>query len=608
MDEYRRSRRSRSRSAEHDNHHRSRSKSDRKKRKEHKHKKSRHRRRRYESEDDYESDSSVSSYSSASSGSDRRHHSKKRKRSKDSKRKHHKRKKDKHKHKRKRRNRDNSRSPSQSASNADPIPVAPPGAHELAHALTKLFTLYPSMASIDEGGIPLLLIQLGRGTEYNLSHMPDRNLAGLLDGVFQSLRVHGMELSNGAWKWGNAPTVNIGRQNGDDLALLRLTRALLNGVALNIDSVQEYEEAQQQQQKQQQKQQQQLPTQQQQLQQHSQMKQASSTNSDGMMKEAPNEEDIKQKKRIERMTSQLLDRFDRPSDNDTSASSSLAGELKGICEVIFSGESVQLDGLENTKLKASLSQLFELVGLELVEIEDEDEEDEDKSATDPDDTNDIAMGYALPDHGIRDAIASKLEEVLRVCRFRSSNGKECAPTSWASTSKNVADTHAAESSDEDDGPAPLGTMAAAKAAKRIRQQINPSTASTGVEEGGREEWMMVPGEHDFLKGISKSDFRGRKFKNSKSKSDAAPAAAINPEVLAEVHAIQQAYQESRGPSLLDAHRQSKAQQQQQDKKSGEWKWNREKNLDDGRRVDKNALHMVLGGASTELKSKFQSGS
>jgi len=601
MDDYHR--RSRSRSAGRDNHHRSRSKSDKRKRKEHKHKKSRHR-RRYESEDEYESHSSMSSNTSASSRSDRRYHSKKRKRSKDSKKKHHKRKKDKHhlKHKRKRRNRDSSRSPSRrspSASNADPIPTAPPGAHELANALKKIFTLYPSMASIDEGGIPLLFIQLGRGTEYNLSHMPDRNLAGLLDGVFQSLRVHGMLLSNGAWKWGNAPRANSGTQNGDDLALLRLTRALLNGVAVNLDSVQEYEKAQQQQL-------QLLHMQQQHTDQQSQMKQASSTNNNGEINEAPNEEDIKQKKRIERMTSQLLDRFDRSNGNDTPASSSLAGELQGICDVILDGESIQLDGIENAKLKASLSQLFQLVGLELVEIEDEDEEDEDKSAPNPDDTEETVMGYALPDHCIRDAIASKLKEVLRVCRYRSSNGAECAPKSWATTSKNVAETHAAESSDEDDGPAPLGTMAAAKAAKRKRQQTNQRTASTGVEEGGREEWMMVPGEHDFLKGISKSDFRGRKFKNSKSKRDTAPAEPINPEVLAEVHAIQQAYQESRGPSLLDAHRQSKAKQQQ-DKTAEEWKWNRDKNLDDGRRVDKNALQMVLGGASTELKSKFQSG-
>jgi hypothetical protein len=117
---------------------------------------------------------------------------------------------------------------------------------------------------------------------------------------------------------------------------------------------------------------------------------------------------------------------------------------------------------------------------------------------------------------------------------------------------------------------------------------------------------MVAGAYDFLKGISNSNFRGRTFKNSKTKSAAAPPAeSINPEVLAEVHAIHQAYEQSRGPSLLDTHRQSK--QQKQEDKQQEWKWNREKNLDDGRRVDKNALHMILGGASTELKSKFQSG-
>jgi hypothetical protein len=445
------------------------------------------------------------------------------------------------------------------------------------------------MALIDEGGIPLLLIQLGRGTEYNLSLMPDRNLAGLLEGVFQSLRVHGMELSNGAWKWGNAPTANSGRQSGDELALLRLTRALLNGVAINLDTVQEYEKMQLLQH---------LQIQQQHGKQQSQMKLSPLTCTNVGTKEALNEEVIKQNKRVERMASQLLDRFDRPNDNHTSAS--LAGELQGICDVILEGESVQLDGIENTKLKASLSQLFQLVGLELVEIEDDEEEDEEKSATNPDDKEVTAMGYALPDNCNRDAIASKLEEVLRVCRFRSSNELEWAPTSWAATHD--------ESSDEDDGPAPLGTIAAAKAAKRKRQEINPRAASIGGKEGGREEWMMVPGEHDFLKGISKSDFRGRTFKNSKSKSEASPAVEpINPEVLAEVHAIQRAYEESRGPSLLDAHRQSKSQQQQQDKTTGEWKWNREKNLDDGRRVDRNALHMVLGGASTELKSKFQSG-
>ena len=567
-------RRSRSRSVDHN---RIRSKSDRRKRykNEHKYKKSR---RLHESED-----------SSSSSRRDRRYRSKKRKRSKDPKRKHHKRKKDKHKRKR---NRDRSCSPRRSKSpSVSNTLAAPQGAHELASALTKLFTLYPSMASIDEGGIPLLLIQLGRGTEYNLSHMPDRNLAGLLGDVFMSMRVHGMEISNGAWKWGNAPPANNGISNGDDLALLRLTRALLNGVNLNLESVKEYEMIQQQQQK--------LAMQQQSCQQ-SEISPASSNGNSVETKQVLNIEDVSQRKRIERMTSQLLDRFGRSAGSSEANSSSLASELEGICEAILEGESVQLDGIENVKLRASLSQLLQLVGLVLVEIEGEDEVDEGKSAG-----SSIDMGYALPDNCSDVTIVSNLKDVLRVCRFRSSYGKECAPILWAGTPQNEPES---QSSDEDVvGPSPLGTVGAI-AAKRNVQQIKPHTTSAGLDKGDREEWMMVPGEHNFLKGISKSDFRGRKFKNSKSSSDAASAAQpINPGVLAEVHAIQQAYQESRGQSLLDAHRQTKVQQQQQDKKKEEWKWSREKNLDDGRRVDKNALQMVLGDASTQLRSKFQSG-
>ena len=40
-------------------------------------------------------------------------------------------------------------------------------------------------------------------------------------------------------------------------------------------------------------------------------------------------------------------------------------------------------------------------------------------------------------------------------------------------------------------------------------------------------------------------------------------------------------------------------------KGNDWSWSRDKDLDEGRRVDKNHLRMVMGGASTELKSKFQ---
>jgi hypothetical protein len=152
-------------------------------------------------------------------------------------------------------------------------------------------------------------------------------------------------------------------------------------------------------------------------------------------------------------------------------------------------------------------------------------------------------------------------------------------------------------------------MAASKAAKRAKQHASTAAASNAKKDDrdGREDWMLTPGEHDFLKGIQSKQMQNRTFKNERNRgqSTAGPVEQINPEVLAEVNAIQQAYAESRGPSLLDAHRQS-----QQEAKAGandkkDWKWSREKNLDDGRRVDKNALHLVLGGAKTELANKFQ---
>jgi hypothetical protein len=277
---------------------------------------------------------------------------------------------------------------------------------------------------------------------------------------------------------------------------------------------------------------------------------------------------------------------------------------------VSDGESLQLDGLENEKLKASLGQLFELIGLEIVEIEQEEDDDEVVMADDGDPPK--LYGYALPDaSGSRRKAMSNLEVVLRVCQFQSSNSVECAPLAWAAS--NNKSQPESSSDEEEDGPAPIGTMAAVKASKRVRQPA-VATLISGTEEteGGREEWMTTPGEHDLLKGILSKSIRSRTFKNEKNRGwpVSSPACAnqpINPEVLAEVDAIRQAYEESRGPSLLDAHRQHQEElkKQQQGQKAKEWKWSRDKNLDDGRRVDKNALHLVLGGAKTDLKSKFQ---
>ena len=59
---------------------------------------------------------------------------------------------------------------------------------------------------------------------------------------------------------------------------------------------------------------------------------------------------------------------------------------------------------------------------------------------------------------------------------------------------------------------------------------------------------------------------------------------------------------------MDVHREKKRQVAAElEKSTGSepWKWNRDKDLDAGRRVDKDALNMILGGAGKDLKSKFQ---
>jgi hypothetical protein len=82
---------------------------------------------------------------------------------------------------------------------------------------------------------------------------------------------------------------------------------------------------------------------------------------------------------------------------------------------------------------------------------------------------------------------------------------------------------------------------------------------------------------------------------------------VDPKIRAEMDSIMQAHSDARGPSLVDQHRQDKAQKDEESGADKNWKWSRDKDLDSGRRVDKNALNMVFGGASDNLKKKFQGG-
>ena len=84
---------------------------------------------------------------------------------------------------------------------------------------------------------------------------------------------------------------------------------------------------------------------------------------------------------------------------------------------------------------------------------------------------------------------------------------------------------------------------------------------------------------------------------------------LDPKLQKEVDAIINMQKEARGVSLVEMHRQKKVEEKKGrvvgEGGKGDWSWSRDKDLDAGRRVDKNHLHMVMGGATTDLKNKFQ---
>jgi hypothetical protein len=82
---------------------------------------------------------------------------------------------------------------------------------------------------------------------------------------------------------------------------------------------------------------------------------------------------------------------------------------------------------------------------------------------------------------------------------------------------------------------------------------------------------------------------------------------MDPQLQKQLTQIQQSYSNSRGPSLMEMHQEKKKKDKMMrgTDTSGEWKWSRESDLDKGRKVDKEYLKMCMGGASTDLKNKFQ---
>jgi len=262
-----------------------------------------------------------------------------------------------------------------------------------------------------------------------------------------------------------------------------------------------------------------------------------------------------------------------------------------------------------------------------------------------------SYGFALPEesHELYQGIFAKLEAAIGACKTvhqellqqkhqqtssSSSSRKRILgpsrPPPDASQTTSAFDSlpPESESSDDDDGPAPLGSIMAKKrlmkgpapTSKQVKQmaekrRLEAAGVGANLDAGGREEWMLQPGEHDFLKGVMAKGMTNRTFRNEKHKDKSSAAAddePLDPSIQKELDRVAKLHRESRGPSLVEQFRQQKAEEKAENEASGKgngkgkgWSWNRDEHLDSGRRVDKSHLHMVMGGASTELKSKFQ---
>lgn len=435
--------------------------------------------------------------------------------------------------------------------------------YALADVLCDMFEEHPALAS----DLPIMLVRMVNGTAFDLSQMTDCSAAQSLQNVFTQLTEFGLQQSSQGWTWKGPPG-----GTSDELILVKVIKAMVNEIGLTFDAVEDYEGGEALKAKK-------LLQNQQELE----------------------EERIKTAQKLRKEVEAALNNF---------TSGELNRELAGLCEMIMNGENVALDGLPDTDLRDSLESILIRCGLEKVEMEmDSDDEDDDGEKT---------FGFGLPES--KEEPCSKLKMVMGVCEtFSKVDGKSRRPLKGPM--KNPADyaeyeaAHDSDDDSEEEGPSQMfnsmsktPTKEAVKLAaeQRARQVMAAKGINVSQNDGTvREEWMLDPGKFDLLNAIkSKPATSGRQFQNKKGPVE--PARPIAPAIKTEIDAIMEQHREARGPSLVEQHRSAKAAKlaaKSEDKDS--WKWNRDKDLDSGRRVDKNALNMVLGGASDGLKSKFQ---
>ena len=479
----------------------------------------------------------------------------------------------------------------------------------LAEALHELLIYYPNIMATDT--LPLLLIQLGGGTTLDLRQMTDQHAAQGLQKVLSCLSPFGVIQENYVWKW-KAPTPGPNAYR-DECILLKIVRTLLDGIGLTPEAIAKYEKEQ-----------------------HEKAEAAANA----AVEKAAAEKEKSERKRsssdsIRENTLEMLQQFNSKAGADNDKPSTLPGELGGLCNMILEGETISLEGLPDEKLRKALENLFETCGLEQCEMEqDSDSEEEEENTKTKDDKSPPSMGYGLPENvDVQERIRSSLMSVMDACKHAASTtiSESNAPKKRAVKGPMPIPANYVppeeESSSDEEGPALVGT--AQKRAPKIPKELLKQQAEmrarqlkgavTGQEElmstdpNQREEWMLVPGKFDFLSSIKAGNSqRSRGFQTkSKAENPESSGRVLDPKVKAEMDDIMQAHAESRGPTLVEQHRMKKEQERQEKAagkgNKGEWKWSRDRDLDAGRKVDKNALHQVLGGAVSDLKNKFQGG-
>ena len=472
--------------------------------------------------------------------------------------------------------------------------------------LYKLFSEHPGLAT----ELPYLLIRVSSGSSVNLSQVADHSVARGLRTIFQTL---GCTSENDTWKFDDGGKLSrSGHRNSDEaaLVLVKMTRYLMDEKGVTMDAVQQFE------------------------QQKSQPKPEQLKRGPEYVEALPvaaAAQDIASE--IASLTSMLLEKF---QSQEKDKKSSLAKELFGILNMVIEKESICLDGIPDESLKEAMEKLFMLIGLSKEEMDEDEDDNEDDNQ---DGAREISFGFVLPEESSEefDRIKMKLDAAVGACKmthhnFIQSNSTKRTlgpsfPPPDASKAISAFDLNEDSEVDDDIGPAPLGSVMAKKRQLKgpalskvdLKQMANAREAemihaTTGVDPTAsasdqREEWMMKPGEHDFLQGVLSKGIKNRTFKNEKggNRDEAAPDAPLDPKIQQQVDSMIKMHEESRGPSLVDQHREKKAEEKvaAQQGDSGGWAWSRDKDLDDGRRVDKNHLRMVMGGATSDLKSKFQ---